>query len=70
MKRYCIKCRSGKIEYFDIISVNESELMIRLYRISDGSEKVVAETMSRNLFDMCMKTGYVYELETLAAVVA
>jgi len=70
MKRYCIKCRSGRIEYFDIISENDSELMIRLYRITDGSEKIIEETMSRDLFNMCTKTGYIYELEMDAAVVA
>jgi hypothetical protein len=70
MKRYCIKSRSGKIEYFDIVSENGNELKIRLYRISDGSEKIVEETMSRSLFDTCMKTGYIYELETATASVA
>jgi len=70
MKRYCIKCQSGKIEYFDIVSENDTELSIRLYRISDGSEKVFEETMSRGLFDMCTKTGYIYEMEIADAVVA
>jgi hypothetical protein len=70
MKRFCIKSQSGKIEYFDIVSENDNELLIRLCRISDGSEKVIEETMSRDLFNMCMKTGYVYELEMDTAVVA
>jgi hypothetical protein len=70
MRRYCIKCRSGRIEYFDILSEDDNELMIRLYRISDGSEKIIEETMSRDLFNMCTKTGYIYELEMDAAVVA
>jgi len=70
MRRYCIKCRSGRIEYFDILSENDNELTIRLYRISDGSEKIIEETMSRDLFNMCTKTGYIYELEMDTAVVA
>jgi hypothetical protein len=70
MKRYCIKSRSGKIEYFDIISENDNELIIRLTRLSDGNEKIIEETMSRHLFNICMKTGYIYELETDAASVA
>jgi hypothetical protein len=70
MKRYCIKSQSGKIEYFDIISENDSEYIIRLTRLSDGSEKIIEETMSRDLFDMCVKTGYIYELEIPAAIVA
>jgi len=70
MKRYCIKSQSGKIEYFDIVSETDNEFMIRLCRISDGSEKIIEETMSRDLFNMCTKTGYIYELEMDTAVVA
>jgi len=70
MKRYCIKGRTGKIEYFDIVSENEHDYTIRIYRISDGREKIIEEPMSRHLFDMCMKTGYIYELENPDAVVA
>jgi hypothetical protein len=70
MKRYCIKSQSGKIEYFDIVSENASEYRIRITKLSDGNEKVIEETMSRHLFDMCKKTGYIYELEMPDAVVA
>jgi hypothetical protein len=70
MKRYCIKSRTGRIEFFDIISENDSEYMIRLTRLSDGNERVIEEPMSRHLFNTCIKTGYIYELEMAAAVVA
>jgi len=70
MKRYCVKCRTGKIEYFDILTENDSEYKIRLTKISDGSERVVEESMSRHLFDMCVKTGYIFEMETVAVSVA
>ena len=70
MKRYCIKCRTGKIEYFDIIGENETEYQIRLTRVSEGIEKIIEESMSRDLFDMCIKTGYIFEMETATATVA
>ena len=70
MKRYCIKCREGRIEYFDVISESDEEYVIRLTRLNDGNERIVEETMSRNLFDICVKTGYVYEFEDVAAIVA
>jgi hypothetical protein len=70
MKRYCIKSRTGRIEYFDIISENDNEYRIRLTRLSDGNERVIEEAMSRHLFNICMKTGYIYELERVSAVVA
>jgi len=70
MKRYCIKCRSGRIEYFDIISETDDAYNIRLTRLSDGSERVIEESMSRHLFNICVQTGYIYELEEATASVA
>ena len=70
MKRYCVKCRAGKIEYFDILGENEREYRIRLTKISEGSEKVVEESMSRQLFEMCVNTGYIFQMETAEASVA
>ena len=70
MKRYCIKCRAGKIEFFDIVSENDDGYQIRLTRVSDGSEKTFEESMSRHLFNICVKTGYIFELENAAATVA
>ncbi len=70
MKRYCIKCRTGKLEYFDIISESDNGYMIKITRLSDGSEKTVEEAMSKSLFDMCMKTGYIFKLEDEATSAA
>ena len=70
MKRYCIKCRSGKIEYFDIIGESEDGYSIRLTRLSDGNEKIRSEYMSKNLFQICLKTGYIFEMEEAAVTVA
>jgi len=70
MKRYCIKCRAGRIEFFDIIAENDDGYRIRLTRVSEGSERIVEESMPRHLFNMCIKTGYIFELENTAATVA
>jgi hypothetical protein len=70
MKRYYIKCRSGRIEFFDIIRENEEGFTVRLTRLSDGNEKIIEEFMSRHLFNICLKTGYIYEAVTEAVSVA
>ena len=70
MKRYCIKCRSGRVEYFDIINESDDEYNIRLTRVSDGDEKILSESMTKDLFDVCLKTGYIFELEEAAVTVA
>lgn len=61
MKRYCIKSRSGRTEYLDIVREIEDGFLIRLTRISDGNEKIIEESLTRHLFDICLKTGYIYE---------
>ena len=63
MKRYCIKSRTGRIEYFDILSENDEGYNIRLTRITDGSEKIIEEFMTRSLFDMCVQSGYIFQME-------
>jgi len=70
MKRYCIKCRAGRIEFFDIIAESDEGYRIRLTRLSDGNERTIEESMTRYLFEMCLKTGYIYELESAAVNVA
>ena len=70
MKRYCIKCRAGRIEYFDIISENDDGYRIKLTRVSDGNERILEESMPRHLFNICVKTGYIFELEGAAVAVA
>lgn len=70
MKRYCIRCRAGKIEFFDIVAENDNGYIIRLTRISDGCERIIEESMPRHLFNMCVKTGYIFEVETAAVSAA
>ena len=66
MKRYSIKSRNGSIEYFDILSEDEEGYRIRLTRIYDGNERSTETYMTRDLFELCQKTGYICELEKAA----
>jgi hypothetical protein len=70
MKRFCIKCREGRLDYFDIINENDEGYSIRITRVSDGNQKTVEEYMSKYLFDICVQTGYIYEQEKASASVA
>ena len=70
MKRYCIKCRAGKIEFFDIISEDNDGYNIRLTRLSDGNERIINESIPKHLFNICVKTGYIYEMEKAIPTVA
>jgi hypothetical protein len=70
MKRYCIKCEPGRVEYLDIIHEDSEGYSIRVTRIKDGYEKVMEVLLSRHLFNMCLKTGYIYKTERTVASVA
>ncbi|MDR2740934.1 MAG: hypothetical protein LBB98_02125 [Treponema sp.] len=63
MKRYHIKSEPGQIEYLDIINENKDGYIIRVTRIKDGYEKVIEELLSRRLFNICLKTGFIYQAE-------
>ena len=68
MKRYSVKCRSGRIEYFDILSEADDGFQVRLTKINEGCENTDDVFLSSNLFEMCFKTGYIYEIDTKATV--
>jgi hypothetical protein len=70
MKRYCIKCESGRIEYLDVLGEDSEGYKVRVTRIKDGEEKIIEEPLSRHLFDLCLKTGYIYQIENSSTSVA
>jgi hypothetical protein len=70
MKRYRVKCRSGRIEYIEIIKEIEDGYLVRLTRVNDGNTKISEETMTRHLFTICLKTGYISEMAGETATVA
>jgi hypothetical protein len=63
LKRYYIKCSSGRLEYFDILKETGEGFLVKVTRKTDGDEKVIEEFMARGLFDICLKTGYIYKGE-------
>lgn len=70
MKRYCIKCEPGRVEFLDVLRETDEEYLVRVVRVKDGYEKVIEETMPRHLFDMCLKTGYIYKAAEATSSVA
>jgi hypothetical protein len=70
MKRYNVKCRKDQTEYIDILNEDEDGFFIRHTRLSDGSERIAEEAISKHLFDLCLKTGHIYEIATDAVEVA
>ncbi|MDR0487710.1 MAG: hypothetical protein LBG91_05640 [Treponema sp.] len=62
MKRYNVRCRPGRTEYIDILRELEDEYLVRFTRLNDGNERISEETITRNLFNICVQTGYLYPM--------
>lgn len=62
MKKYHIKARPGKAEFLEIISETDEGYNIKHTKIRDGDIKVKEDFINRHLFDICLKTGYLFEL--------
>ncbi|MDR2185150.1 MAG: hypothetical protein LBO80_05715 [Treponema sp.] len=70
MKRYCIKSQPGSAEYLDVLDEKEDGFIIRVTRIRGGYEKILEEFISRHLFDVCLKTGFISLIQENASSVA
>ena len=70
MKRYCIKCEPDRVEFLDVLRETEDGFLVRVVRVKDGYDKIIEEFMARHLFEMCLKTGYIYQSAESAFSVA
>jgi hypothetical protein len=70
MQRYCVKCEPGRVEYIEVLRETGDGFVIRLTRIKDDYEKTLEEFMSRQLFETCLNTGYIYKIDAAATSVA
>jgi len=70
MKRYCIKCEPGRVEFLDVLRETDEGFHTRVIRVKDGYEKIIEDFMDRHLFELCVKTGFLYETKEAASSVA
>ena len=62
MKTYSIMSAKGN-DYLSILNKTGAGYMVRIFKDEDGCENVIDEFMSRELFEMCVRTGYLVETE-------
>ena len=70
MKRFCIKCEPGRVEFLDVLRETDEGFHVRVVRVKDGYDKVIEEFLARHLFEMCVKTGYIYAVAEASSSVA
>lgn len=70
MKNYYIRTYSGSADYLSILDETTDGFKVRIYRDQDGYEKIIDEYMSASLFESCLRTGYLLEMESASAIVS
>ena len=66
MKSYSLKSLGNKNDYMTILKETDDGYVIKIVRDLDGYEDVKTDFLSRELFESCLRTGYLTEItETL-----
>jgi hypothetical protein len=63
MKNYYIRSNPGLADYLSILGETDEGYTVRIYRDLDGYEKIIDEFMPKVLFESCIRTGYLVEME-------
>jgi hypothetical protein len=63
MKSYTLKSIGNTSDYMTIVREMEDGYVVRIVRDRDGYDEVKTDYISRELFDSCIRTGYLTEIE-------
>jgi hypothetical protein len=61
MRKYYVKSPEDRVEYFEISGETADSYLVRITRIIDGEKTILEERISHDLFEICLKTGYIYQ---------
>lgn len=67
MKQFRVKGVRGVDTYVRLIGENSEGYVILITSVSDTGVRETEETISRHLFDACVRTGYLNECRELIA---
>lgn len=63
MKTYSVKSFGDRNDYMTVLKETKEGYIIRIVRDMDGYEDVKTDFLSKELFDCCIRTGYLTEIE-------
>lgn len=69
MATYIVKS-IGKNDYMTIVREMDDGYVVRIVRDKDGYEDVTTDYLSKELFDSCVRTGYLTKVQEAKAVIA
>lgn len=62
MKSYTLKSIGKKSDYMTIIREMEDGFVVKIIRDMDGYEDIKTDYISKELFESCIRTGYLTEI--------
>ena len=63
MKSYTLKSIGNASDYMTVMREMEDGYVVRIVRDRDGYDEVKTDYISKELFDSCIRTGYLTEIE-------
>ena len=63
MKTYSLKSLGNKNDYMTVLKETKEGYVIRIVRDMDGYDDVQTDFLSKELFECCIRTGYLTEIE-------
>ncbi len=64
MGTYTLKSIGKLQDYMTIVKKTEDGYVVRIVRDKDGYNEITTDFISQSLFDTCIRTGYLTEIET------
>ena len=68
MKSYTLKSIGKNTDYMTIVREMEDGFVVKIVRDMDGYEDVKTDYISKELFESCLRTGYLTEIKEKIAV--
>lgn len=65
MKNYTLKSIGTTSDYMTIIREMDDGYVVRIVRDRDGYDEVKTDYISKELFDSCVRTGYLTEKDSI-----
>ena len=62
MKTFAIKSTDRAPSVLELVGEREDGFVVRIVRHRESWDDVSEEFMTRELFDTCVRTGYIYEM--------
>ena len=70
MKSFALKSIGNKQDFLTIVREMDDGYVVRIIRDLDGYEDVKTDYISKELFESCIRTGYLTEIKETVAVTA